>query len=304
MQINRLFEIVYILLQKNGATAKQLAARFEVSPRTIYRDVDALSAAGIPIYTQQGTNGGIFLDDDFVLNKSVLSESEQQNILVGLRSLSAAGNIETERLLGRLGSLFKQPDADWIDVDFSRWGHGSADQEKFDTLAACIREGRAASFAYASSYGNTSRRKAWPRKLVYKSRSWYLQAYSPEKSAYRTFKLSRLFELEPTDEMFDKAELPAPPPLESAEMPPGRALELKLLFKKEVAFRVYDEFDAAAFEQQPDGSFVVTQTLIEDAWVYAYILSFGEDVEVLEPKSVIDKLLDLMKNIEKKYRKT
>ena len=89
MQVNnRLFEIVYILMQKKKVTAKELADRFEVSTRTIYRDIEALSTANIPIYATKGKDGGIGLLDEYVLNKAILSEEEQNQISVSYTHLT------------------------------------------------------------------------------------------------------------------------------------------------------------------------------------------------------------------------
>ena len=125
MQINRLFEIVYLLMNKKHVTAQELAAHFEVSRRTILRDIDTLTTAGIPIYTTQGKGGGIFIQDNFVLNKAFISENEQKQILFSLQSMSATELVETDQVLGRLRSFFASPNKEWIEVDFSRWGHNN-----------------------------------------------------------------------------------------------------------------------------------------------------------------------------------
>ena len=113
MRINRLFEIVYLLMDKKNMTAHELAAHFEVSKRTILRDIDALAEAGVPIYTSQGKGGGIFIHDKYVLNKTVISEDEQKQILFALQSISATQHVETKSILSRLQSLFAKTDHDW-----------------------------------------------------------------------------------------------------------------------------------------------------------------------------------------------
>jgi len=114
MQINRLFEIIYILLNKKSITAKELAEHFEVSVRTIYRDIDILSIAGIPIYTSQGKGGGISLLDDYVLDKSLLSEQEQKEILYALQSLTVANVPDTDKVLSKISNLFNKNKRNWI----------------------------------------------------------------------------------------------------------------------------------------------------------------------------------------------
>lgn len=121
MEQGRLFKIVYYLLDKGRTTAPELAEKLEVSVRTIYRDLDVLSVAGIPIYTTQGKGGSIFLLPEFVLDKSLLSPQEKEQILMALQGLSVAENRQNDELLAKLGGLFRAQHADWIEVDFSDW---------------------------------------------------------------------------------------------------------------------------------------------------------------------------------------
>lgn len=121
MQINRLFEIIYILLDKKTVTANELAKKFEVSSRTIYRDVEILSGAGIPIYTTKGKGGGISILDNFILDKSVISKEEQSAIITALTAMSVLPNVEKTGIADKMSLLFKSNDSSWIDVDFSDW---------------------------------------------------------------------------------------------------------------------------------------------------------------------------------------
>jgi len=138
MQIQRLLEMVYILLEKKMVTAKELAEHFEVSQRTIYRDVEILSASGIPIYTNKGKGGGICLIDHFVMNKSILTEEEQINILASLQGMKSLHVPDIEPVLKRLATIFDKHDSNWIDVDFSHWGSHTEDTDKFNLLKTAI----------------------------------------------------------------------------------------------------------------------------------------------------------------------
>ena len=131
MQIQRMFEIVYILLQKRRVTAKELAEHFEVSTRTIYRDLDALSMAGIPLYTNKGHQGGIFLMEDYVLHRSMFSEEEQQKLMAALQSYHIADPQDVDSLLTKLSSTFSAKLTNWIDVDFVDWGSDHSANRKF-----------------------------------------------------------------------------------------------------------------------------------------------------------------------------
>jgi predicted DNA-binding transcriptional regulator YafY len=162
MQINRLFEIVYVLLSKKIVTAKELSERFEVSARTIYRDVEILGSAGLPVYMSKGRGGGISLLDSFVLNKSVLSDAEQNEILTALQGLNVIPYPEVDQVISKLGAFFNKSGYNWIDVDFSAWGNH--DQAKFTLLKTAIVHKRRVVFDYFSTFGEKTRVIAWPKR--------------------------------------------------------------------------------------------------------------------------------------------
>ena len=138
MSDSRLFKILYYLLDKGHATAPELAAKFEVSPRTIYRDVEALSSAGIPIYVETGRNGGIYLLQDFILDRAILSEKEKHEVLTAIQSILATGYIDGKEILTKLSALFNVNTRNWLEVDFSRWGKYALDNSKFEILKTAV----------------------------------------------------------------------------------------------------------------------------------------------------------------------
>lgn len=284
MSVNRLFQMVYLLLKNRRMTAAALAERFEVSVRTIYRDVDALSAAGVPVYAVPGKGGGVALMDHYVLDRAAFSEAEQQQLLTALQSLPSGACRGAEEVLEKLSGLFQRAEPDWLQVDMSRWGDAGADNAKFAALKEAILERRTVAFTYVSAYGPASRRRALPARLVFKGRAWYLQAFCLERQAYRTFKLSRLLELEVLEETFDRPL--APPPIDGGGAGGPPEVLLRLRFSPAMAFRVYDEFDEGCITREPEGGLLVSVAFPEDGWVYGYLLSFGAGVQVLEPERV------------------
>ena len=286
MQINRLFEIVYILLDKRTITAKELASRFEVSIRTIYRDIDTLSAAGIPIYTSKGKGGGISILADFVLNKSLLSQQEQTEILSSLQSLNAVKGPDLDPVLNKLSVLFNKQGLNWIDVDFSRWGSDSSEREKFTLLKSGILNQKLVTFDYFSSYGEKSKRTVEPLKLLFKGQSWYLYGFCRTKHDFRIFKITRIKNLCCLTENFKRVI-----PIDIWDKPASyqhRMITIVLRIEARMAYRLYDEFEHECITKNTDGSFTVTTTFPEDEWVYGYVLSYGNDAEVLEPKHIRD----------------
>ncbi len=301
MQISRLFEIVYTLLDKRHVTTGELANRFGVSKRTIMRDLDALTVAGIPIETTVGSGGGVSLAENFVLNKAHLSEAEQKKILFALQSIAGTNNVDVNAALEKLTSFFSAPHTGWIEIDFSRWETALADRAKFDTIKDAILSGRKLSFTYVNTEGLAIERTVCPLKFLLKSNAWYLQAYCLLKNDYRTFKLNRMLDVSKTADLFDPRQYTAPPiTVEKASAAP--LVALTLWFAPTVAFRVYDEFPPGCIHKQDDGATVVRVELPEDDWIYGYLLTFGTSARVLEPTHVRRALLKRVKAIEEFYK--
>ena len=278
MQESRLFKIVYYLLNKGQATAPELAEKFEVSVRTSYRDVDALSEAGIPVYAEAGRNGGIHLMKDFVLNKTVLSKQEKQEILTALQSIHSVQNMGSSETLQKLSALFRLSSQNWLEVDFSRWGSRESDNKKFELLKSAVIHKKCMQIRYASSYEAISERVVHPYKLVYKARAWYLQAFCTVRQDWRTFRCNRILDLQILNESFPHREFP-----KSAESYEGKADQITLRFPKEMTYRVYDEFDETQIQRQDNGDLIVSARMSADKWLVGFLLSFGTQVDVLSP---------------------
>ncbi|NBH15783.1 YafY family transcriptional regulator [Lachnospiraceae bacterium] len=278
MQESRLFKIIYYLLDKGRATAPELAEKFEVSVRTIYRDIDALSGAGVPIYAEAGRAGGIHLMSSFVLDKTILSEEEKQEILAALQSLNSVQNQIGGKTLQKLSAMFQLHSHNWLTVDFSRWGNQGFDNEKFELLKSAVIRGKNVKIYYASSYEAFSERIVQPCKLAYKARAWYLLAFCTEKQDFRTFKLNRILDLEVLQEGFLPYNITKPPQDFEEEYN-----LITLRFPKEMAYRVYDEFDKTQIKRQENGDLLVSAKMPEDAWLTGFLLSFGTQVDILSP---------------------
>ncbi len=298
MQESRLFKILYCLLDQGQATAVELAEKFEVSVRTIYRDVDALSGAGIPIYTEAGRNGGIHLMNHFVLDKAVLSEEEKQDILTALQSINMVQKISGGQTLQKLSAMFQSRAKDWLEVDFSRWGNSGNDNEKFELLKTAVIHCRSIRIRYAGSCEEVSERIVHPCKLVYKARNWYLKAFCTKKQGWRIFKLNRILELEILDEEFPERSFPA----ELMETSTGQDMQITLRFPGEMAYRVYDEFERTQVCRQADGSLIVTACVPNDAWLMGFLLSFGTQVDIISPVSLKEMIAEQARLIYEKNK--
>lgn len=301
MQSQRLFDIIYLLLEKNSMTADALAEKLEVSTRTIRRDIDKLSAAGIPVYMTRGKGGGVHLMPNFVLSKSLLSDNEQDEILLALQTLQQTGVGLTDdaalSTYSRLTTLFqKEPVSDWLEVDFTTWGQTPNTKEYFDLCKASVFEQRLLEFDYfASPARNALRagkdiraaqkkagthRQVEAYRLIFHTDCWYLQAYCLLRNDWRFFKLSRMKNLALTDTPFTKRlDLPDSKPFDEN----APTVHVKLKFDRQAAFRVLDEFPIEYVHLQDDGSILLEGDATYGAWMQSYLLSYGSSVEVIEP---------------------
>lgn len=294
MKDSRLFKMVYYILDKKHVTAPELAEKFEVSVRTIYRDIDAISSAGIPVYATTGRNGGIEILDGYVLEQSVFSDKEKQDILAALQSVSVVNSSYEKEMLTKLSALFHIRSDHWFEVDFSRWGNEAQDNTTFELLKNAVILHKAVSIVYVNARGEKSKRKIYPLKMKFKGREWYLKAYCVEKSDFRIFKCNRMIRIELLEEEFAPMDYPdeAGTPKSGEHLrhesnaegwAGGRQSHIVLRFPKECAFRIYDEFEANTIQEQDNGDFIVSVTMREDYWLTGYLLSFGTQVEILEP---------------------
>ena len=279
MKNDRLFQILYLLLNQGTLSAPELALALEGSVRTVYRDVEALSMAGVPVYASPGKGGGISLLPGYTFDKRLLSNEEQDQLLFAVQSLQAADQT-VNTLLDKLGSAFQKSSQNWIEVDFSRWGLRRKDTARFELLKNAILGRRVLDLTYCGASGRITRRSVHPLRLIYKDKHWYLQAFCLQADDFRLFKVGRILELTLSDEVF--AHEYTPPPLEMEPLP-AFSVPLRLRFSQSVAFRVYDEFDRESIEVQPDGTLLVDVSYPLDSWVVSYLFSFGTDVDVLEP---------------------
>lgn len=202
-----------------------------------------------------------------------------------------------------LSGLFQNVDAnDWIDVDFSEWGSDSKDKVKFSMLKDSIMKSRVISFRYHNSYGKTSKRRVRPLKLIFKSRAWYVFGFCDTKKDFRIFKISRMREIECEEEIFDRDELCLMDGFKLDMDSSGEVdtVDLKLRFSKSVSYMLYDYFPDVCIKEGED-DFIVQVSYPMNPWIYSFIMSFGDKVEVLEPQDVREGIVERIGNLSISY---
>lgn len=300
MQESRLFRILYELLANGKTTAPALARKLEVSVRTIYRDIDALSACGVPIYTIPGISGGIALLDGYTIPKALLSDEERAQILAALQGIDTTTAQENDTLLTKLTAIFQTANSNWIEVDFSDWvRQGRPTQETFQTIKEAIFAQRVVTFHYYGNSGEESKRQVLPLRLVFKSKDWYLYGFCRLREAYRYFKLTRIQSLRILAEHFDPCNLPPEPP-RTSPLAQKQLITVTLKFDKMLAFRVYDEF-SDPIHTDADGNLILTTMLPDSETLFAYLLSFSDGVEILAPSDLRTRFYEKLEKIRKKY---
>ncbi|MDA2396385.1 YafY family protein [Bacillus cereus] len=293
MKLERLLSIIILLLNRRMVQAKELAERFEVSIRTIYRDIDAINAAGIPIVTYQGVNGGIGLSEGYRLDRNILTNDELAAIVTALRSISTSyGREQHQRLVEKIHSIVLptheeefQHKTNRILIDYSPWDGIEYLRPKLELLEEALDICVLVSFTYSNAEGEISQRVVEPHMLILKGRQWYLQAYCLGKDEFRLFKLKRMKQLVIDREItFIRRDIATQKRINGKRKSgPSNVPEVVLRFQNEARHLAEDWFGIEALLPDEDGSWLVKKTYPENEWLYSFILSLGHHVEVLEP---------------------
>lgn len=280
--VSRLFQIVYLLLEYPMITAGELSKRLEVSQRTIYRDLDKLSAAGIPVYANKGKGGGISLLSDFVLDKAVLTAEEKTKILESLQALKAVGYADESQALEKLQSFFGEGQQDWIEVDFSNWDDSDGEGELFQQLKYAILHHNYVNLTYAGARQENTTRQVRPMKLCFKGQAWYLYAFCELRQDYRFFKLRRMTKIKIEEKHFEPQ--PIGSVIDHSYYKKMEQQTVTVQVKKEMAFRAYDEFQNLTVLENGDLS--ATMEIRDMEWFLSELFSYGPYIKVVKPESV------------------
>ncbi|MBQ5331454.1 MAG: YafY family transcriptional regulator [Oscillospiraceae bacterium] len=300
MKIDRLIGILSILLQKEKVTSQELAEKFEVSRRTILRDVETLNMAGIPIVSEQGQGGGISVMEGYKIDSTILSSGDMQAILSGLHSLdSVSGTNRYRRLMEKLSAAdTASVNADsHIIIDLSRWDR-SAVSDKIEMIKGAIEHQHIITFRYFSP-GGESKRRIEPYHLVFQWSSWYVWGYCTERQDYRMFKLTRMTELKQSDEKCEERDVPE----YTCDKLRHTRGEIKATVRFDISlkWRLIDEFGTDMLSFDENGDIMLTLTWEDAPSFYRYILSFGDGAEIVSPEGYRNGFTALVKNICARY---
>ena len=302
MKIDRLIGILSILLQSEKTTAPELADIFEVSRRTINRDIDTLCQAGIPIMTLQGSGGGIAIMDGFRMDRTILTSRDMRTILAGLRSLdSVSGSSYYAQLMEKLepGSSQFVSGKDSVLIDLSSW-YGKSLTPKLETVQSAIENRHQLSFRYYSPTSDM-KRNIEPYYLIFRWSSWYVWGWCTKRKDFRLFKLNRMQEIKETDKSFTVRDAGVPD-LSDENVFRGEPFEVKIIFDKDVKWRLIEEFGMDCFRERKDGKLLFIHEYNDMDSLISWLLTFEDKAKIIEPVEAKEKIRNLLNKMNDIYK--
>ena len=283
MKIDRLIGIITILLQRDRVTAPELAERFEVSRRTINRDIEDICRAGIPVVTMQGSGGGISILDSYKVEKTFFTRDELQAVLSGLKGIDSVSRTSyhagmVEKLSGR-GSRVESDGIVMIDLASH---YQKPLTQKIESIKAAIRAGKCIAFKYCYEKGEGERRIE-PYRLVFRWSSWYAFGYCLDREAFRLFKLNRMWDVRALDLEFQPRGIPEGELDFDGYFSSGE-FHLRALFDASVKYRLIEEYGVGCWRDSGDGRLLLERDFASYDNMRAWVFSFGDKVSVLEPE--------------------
>ena len=309
MKIDRLVSIIMILLEKERISAQELAKMFEVSTRTIYRDIEAISMAGIPVLATSGSGGGIEIMKDYKVDKKIFSTDDLSALLMGLSNISGmVRGSEVANALAKVKSFIPSEKAKSIEfkasqiyIDLTPWEGNASVKNALEIIKKALQENRLLIFTSIDGHGTKTSRTVEPYQLVFKSRAWYVQTFCRLKNDYRLFRLSRMSDLKILEETFTPREYQKPF-LDFEETARSLQTDIKIRIHKSVLDRILDFCPYERLSQDGEEYYLADYPFFDSDYYYDMLLSLGDKCEILEPAHVREKLKQKIKNLAKVYR--
>ncbi|GIN72694.1 putative HTH-type transcriptional regulator YobV [Bacillus sp. J14TS2] len=299
MKLDRLLRMIMLLLDRKKVTAQELAEELAVSVRTVYRDIDTLSSAGIPVVSYQGANGGISLIENYRIDKHFLKEEEFTSLSAALKSLlTAYEDPSAKTVLEKISHIVgKEATEDYLFIDDSPWGQDEHLKQKRTFLKTAIETNTCVEIVYGNR--TVIPRIIEPHTLVQKGRSWYVYSYCLQRQAFRLFKLARIKDLQWNEQTFQRKEV------DVSELPwdkdwyDHKMITLTLTYQADIYEKMEELFGVEAVDAEKQ---IVTLQLPENQWLYGFLLSFSDKIEVLEPKHIREIIQQQARNIFNMYK--
>ncbi|MBC1497909.1 YafY family transcriptional regulator [Listeria welshimeri] len=306
MKIERLIGIIMLLLQRELVSASEMATMFEVSKRTIFRDIDTLMMANIPIYTIAGTKGGIGIMPTYKVDKKLLTAEDLTAIIASLDGMEQLlSSAETKKTLQKMKNMLdhsSEPPKSSISLDFSNLSMKKELNAKVESLYLAIKKHHLVELSYIDRAGKQTIRRTEPYHLLFRNRSWYLQGYSLERNDFRTFKMSRIVELKTLEETFEARPFVVKP---FGGIPNTKPMflmhEVTLMVDKIAREQIVERFDTIEITQQDEDHFLAKVSLPDHEAGYRFLLQLGTHVTIQNRDDFYDNFVEYLKEIQEKY---
>ncbi|MEK3884647.1 YafY family protein [Paenibacillus sp. PL2-23] len=310
MKLQRMLGIIMLLLSRKRVGAQELAKRFEVSLRTIYRDMESINAAGVPIASFAGIEGGYEIMHEYRIERQLVTLDDLTSIVTALKGMQSTLQDEhLDQLLAKMNALIARQEQQRLErtgeqilIGLSPWTRVAADRDKLVELRLAARNRQVVWLDYTNPQGDTVERAVEPIGLAWKGSAWYLYAYCRLRNSYRIFKLSRIRKLCVDMEVFpERKERLEDLDADWGRWNAGSYMTIVLRFHPSVKVRVEEFFDSEEIKLEEDGWLLVRSEFPEDEWLYSMLLSYGANVRVLEPLSLADKISSQARRIVEMY---
>lgn len=298
-----------VLLEREKISAPKLAEMFEVTPRTIYRDIETISLAGIPVTASTGVNGGISIMAQYKIDKKLFTATDITTLLMGLGSLTPTLADKTlTNTLAKVKSLIPEEQfksielkSNQIAIDLTMWSSNKSLQPNLESIKQALNNNQYLQFIYTDGNGQKNQRKVEPHQLVLKQGHWYLQGYCDLRQDFRIFKLLRISQLQTLDAIF----VPRPfdsKPLNCSNWIEQRLIQIKLLIDESLRERIAEGCNEEDIIPAGNNKLIVSLPFVDDEQGYNLLLSFGNKCECLEPENVRNELIRRIKMLLDVYQ--
>lgn len=305
MKIERLITMIMILLDKEIISAGELARKLEVSRRTVYRDIDTLAMAGLPIYTTQGAAGGVGLMKSYKVDQKLFTRSDVQILAASLGSYKQLyDHKEIVHILEKLNTMSHEGGpavkAGRFTVDLSLNQGNQSLRALLGNVEIAINEERYLTFDYTDKAGKMTSRRIEPYHVVFKESSWYLQAFCTDREDYRIFKLARMSKPRVLKEHFIPRDF-SPLPMAGTDWMSGERVTVIIRIALSIKDKVIERFGEDHIISIGENNCLARFPIINNEAGYDVLLRFGGKCEIIAPDEVREAFRNYLRTILEKY---
>lgn len=305
MRADRFFSILIIISQKGLVTGRELAEHFEVSLRTIYRDIEKISEAGIPIAATSGTGGGYYIMENYTLDNLFFNKKEMEPLIAIMDNLKFlfGNNQQFNDIVLKFETLrdSQKQNHDKFSIDMSHFSMEQELREYLFLINKAIEDSRILEFEYINRKMEYLKRIVEPIQIEFTNGQWYITAFCRIRKDYRSFKLVRVRNMKLGGSFIKK-----PISKEEIEKIFARSYEknsilVTLKFSSEIGEQLSEYFSKDKIKLLENGTYMVEDFFPKDEGLKKFILGFGNNCEVIAPDKLRKEMQEYIKNIYNKY---